>query len=660
MKIGVFICHCGSNIAGTVDCGKVAEIAKTYPDVAFSTDTMYTCSEPGQEEIVAAIKEHKLDGVVVASCTPRMHEPTFRRTVERAGLNKYMFEMANIREHVSWIGKDKEANTNKAAELVRIAVEKLRRDNPLFSKSFESTKRVLVIGGGVAGIQAALDCADAGLDVLLVERESHIGGKMAKLDKTFPTVDCSSCILGPKMVDVAQHPKITLMAASEVTNVSGYVGNFTVTVKKKATYVDWSKCTGCGACMDKCPAKKTPDKFNEFVGPTTAINIPFPQAIPKKATINAEFCRKLTSGKCGVCAKVCPTGAINYEMKDEEVTETVGAIVAATGYDLMDWTVYGEYGAGQYPDVITSLQYERIMSASGPTGGHIKRPSDGKEPKSVVFIQCVGSRDKSIGRPYCSGFCCMYTAKHAMLIRDKYPDTDVYVFYIDVRTPGKNFDEFYRRAVEDYGVNYIKGQVGKVMPQPNGQLLVQGVDLLDNKQILMEADMVVLATAIEPNADVRRIATMLTASIDTNNFLTEAHAKLRPVESPTAGVFLSGVCQGPKDIPETVAQAGAAAVKAIGLLAKDKLMTNPCTAKSDELLCNGCSQCANVCPYGAISYETKLINDHGIREDRRVAVVNSALCQGCGACTVTCPSGAMDLQGFANRQILAEVDAICR
>ncbi len=348
MKIGVFICHCGSNIAGTVDCGKVAEIAKTYPDVAFSTDTMYTCSEPGQEEIVAAIKEHKLDGVVVASCTPRMHEPTFRRTVERAGLNKYMFEMANIREHVSWIGKDKEANTNKAAELVRIAVEKLRRDNPLFSKSFESTKRVLVIGGGVAGIQAALDCADAGLDVLLVERESHIGGKMAKLDKTFPTVDCSSCILGPKMVDVAQHPKITLMAASEVTNVAGYVGNFTVTVKKKATYVDWSKCTGCGACMDKCPAKKTPDKFNEFVGPTTAINIPFPQAIPKKASINPEHCRKLTSGKCGVCAKVCPTGAINYEMKDEEITETVGAIVAATGYDLMDWTVYGEYGAGQY------------------------------------------------------------------------------------------------------------------------------------------------------------------------------------------------------------------------------------------------------------------------------------------------------------------------
>ena len=315
----------------------------------------------------------------------------------------------------------------------------------------------------------------------------------------------------------------------------------------------------------------------------------------------------------------------------------------------------------QSKDVITSLELERIMNAAGPTKGHLERLSDGKAPKNIVFVQCVGSRcSDERGKSYCSKICCMYTAKHAMLIRDKYPDTNVTVFYIDVRTPGKNFDEFYRRAVEDYGVNYVKGQVGKVIPQPDGTLMVQASDLLENKQILMEADMVVLAAAIEPNKDVRKIATMLTASIDTNNFLTEAHAKLRPVESPTAGIFLSGVCQGPKDIPETVAQAGAAAVKAIGLLAKDKLTTNPCTAHSDELLCNGCSQCANVCPYGAISYEEKQVNDHGIRETRRIAVVNNALCQGCGACTVTCPSGAMDLQGFSNRQILAEVDAICR
>jgi len=428
MKIGVFICHCGSNIAGTVDCVKVAKNAEAFPDVAYSTDNMYMCSEPGQDHIVEMVKKHDLDGVVVASCSPRMHEPTFRRAVERAGLNKYMFEMANIREHVSWIGKDKEANTNKASELVRMAVEKLRRNAPLFSKKFETIKKVLVVGAGVAGIQAALDCADAGLKVVLVEREPAIGGKMAKLDKTFPTVDCSSCILGPKMVDVSQHPNITLYTLSEVEKVSGYVGNFSVNIKRRAPYVDFSKCTGCGACMEKCPAKKTPDRFNEFMGPTTAINIPFPQAIPKKATINPQYCRKLTEGKCGVCAKICPTGAINYEMKDEVITEEVGAIVAATGYDLMDWkSNYGEYGGGRYPDVITSLQYERLLSAAGPTGGHILRPSDGREPKKVAFICCVGSRDRSIGRPYCSGFCCMYTAKQAVLTKDHIPDSQSYV-----------------------------------------------------------------------------------------------------------------------------------------------------------------------------------------------------------------------------------------
>lgn len=652
MKIGVFICHCGSNIAGTVDCGKVAEIAKTYPDVAFSTDTMYTCSEPGQEEIVAAIKEHKLDGVVVASCTPRMHEPTFRRTVERAGLNKYMFEMANIREHVSWIGKDKEANTNKAAELVRIAVEKLRRDNPLFSKSFESTKRVLVIGGGVAGIQAALDCADAGLDVLLVERESHIGGKMAKLDKTFPTVDCSSCILGPKMVDVAQHPKITLMAASEVTNVSGYVGNFTVTVKKKATYVDWSKCTGCGACMDKCPAKKTPDKFNEFVGPTTAINIPFPQAIPKKATINAEFCRKLTSGKCGVCAKVCPTGAINYEMKDEEVTETVGAIVAATGYDLMDWTVYGEYGAGQYPDVITSLQYERIMSASGPTGGHIKRPSDGKEPKSVVFIQCVGSRDKSIGRPYCSGFCCMYTAKQAVLTKDHIPDSQSYVFYMDIRAVGKGYDEFTRRAVEEYGTEYIRGRVSKIYPDGNGQYVVMGADTLLGTQVQVTVDMVVLAVGIEASHGAAALAEKLRISYDHYGFFMESHPKLRPVETNTAGVFLAGVCQGTKDIPNSVAQGSAAAAKVLSLFSRDKLQNDPQIAHVDVKRCVDCGKCIKCCPFGAIKEEA-------FRGQLKAKVIDT-VCQGCGVCTSTCPQGAIQLSHATDNEILAEVNTLCQ
>lgn len=660
-RIGVFVCHCGSNIAATVDVKKVVEMALQESGVFHAEDYPYMCSEAGQSRIAAAIREKGLTGIVVCSCSPRMHETTFRKAAEKAGINPYLVEIANIREHCSWIHKDMEEATRKAVILMRAAVAKVHLDAPLSAGESRVIKRALVIGGGIAGIQTALDIADAGYKVDIVEKSPSIGGRMSQLDKTFPTLDCSACILTPKMVEAAAHENITIHTYSEVERVSGFVGNFTVDIRKKARYVDLNKCTGCGVCQEKCPSKKTLNEFNRGLNTRTAIYTPFAQAIPNVPVIDTASCIKMKTGKCGICEKFCQAGAIDYTQTDEIVTEQYGAIVVATGFDTIKLDRYGEYAYNESKDVITSLELERIMNAAGPTKGHLERLSDGKAPKEIVFIQCVGSRcADSRGKPYCSKICCMYTAKHAMLIRDKYPDTNVTVFYIDVRTPGKNFDEFYRRAVEDYGVNYIKGQVGKVAPQSDGSLLVQGVDLLENKQILKKADMVVLATAIEPNPDVRKIATMLTASIDTNSFLTEAHPKLRPVESPTAGVFLSGVCQGPKDIPETVAQAGAAAVKVIGLLAKDKLKTNPCTAKPDELRCNGCSQCANVCPYGAISYENRQVNDHGIREERRVAVVNSALCQGCGACTVTCPSGAMDLQGFSNRQIIAEVDAICR
>ena len=660
-RIGVFVCHCGSNIAATVDVKKVVEMALQESGVFHAEDYPYMCSEAGQSRIAAAIREKGLTGIVVCSCSPRMHETTFRKAAEKAGINPYLVEIANIREHCSWIHKDMEEATRKAVILMRAAVAKVHLDAPLSAGESRVIKRALVIGGGIAGIQTALDIADAGYKVDIVEKSPSIGGRMSQLDKTFPTLDCSACILTPKMVEAAAHENITIHTYSEVEKVSGFVGNFTVDIRKKARYVDLNKCTGCGVCQEKCPSKKTLNEFNRGLNTRTAIYTPFAQAIPNVPVIDTASCIKMKTGKCGICEKFCQAGAIDYTQTDEIVTEQYGAIVVATGFDTIKLDKYGEYAYNESKDVITSLELERIMNAAGPTKGHLERLSDGKAPKEIVFIQCVGSRcADSRGKPYCSKICCMYTAKHAMLIRDKYPNTNVTVFYIDVRTPGKNFDEFYRRAVEDYGVNYIKGQVGKVAPQSDGSLLVQGVDLLENKQILKKADMVVLATAIEPNPDVRKIATMLTASIDTNSFLTEAHPKLRPVESPTAGVFLSGVCQGPKDIPETVAQAGAAAVKVIGLLAKDKLKTNPCIAKPDELRCNGCSQCANVCPYGAISYENRQVNDHGIREERRVAVVNSALCQGCGACTVTCPSGAMDLQGFSNRQIIAEVDAICR
>ncbi len=662
-RIGVFVCHCGTNIAGTVDVKAVAAALSHEPGVVFATDYQYMCSQAGQNMIKDAIAEHKLSGIVVCSCSPRMHEATFRKTAAGAGLNPYMVEIANIREQCSWVHKDMPTGTEKAIILGKAAVAKVNLNAPLTPGESPVTKRALVIGGGIAGIQTALDIADAGFPVDIVETKPTIGGKMAQLDKTFPTLDCAACILTPKMVDVAQNEKIRIFSYSEVTAVKGFVGNFDVTIKRKARYVKEEICTGCGLCTEKCPQKKVPNEFNLGMNNRSAIYIPFAQAVPKVATIDPNYCMMLKTGKCGVCSKVCGAGAIDYKAKDEFVEEKYGAIVVATGFNPISMEKFDEFAYSQSKDVITSLELERLMNAAGPTGGTLLRPSDGKHPHTIVFVQCVGSRcaacaDK--GKEYCSKICCMYTAKHAMLIRDKYPDTEVYVFYIDVRTPGKNFDEFYRRAVEEYGVHYIKGMVGKVSPEGD-KLKVQGSDLIYGNQLHIDADLVVLAAAIEPDKSARRLATMLTASMDTNDFFTEAHPKLRPVESPTAGVFLSGTCQGPKDIPETVSQAGAAASKVIGLLCKDKLTGNPCVAHSDEMMCNGCSTCEKVCPYGAITYiEKEFRMPDRTTKIRRVASVNEAVCQGCGACTVACMSGAMDLRGFTSRQIMAEVDAICK
>ncbi len=662
-RVGVFVCWCGSNIAGTVDVQAVSEALKNEPGVVFSANYQYMCSQAGQDMIKDAVKEHNLTGIVVCSCSPRMHEATFRKTAAATGLNPYMVEIANIREQCSWVHKDIQTGTEKAIILGKAAVAKVNLNTPLTPGESPVTKRALVIGGGIAGIQTALDIADAGFPVDIVETKPTIGGKMAQLDKTFPTLDCAACILTPKMVDVAQNEKIRIFSYSEVSEIKGFVGNFDVTIKKNARYVKEDICTGCGACVEKCPMKKVPNEFNLGMDNRSAIYIPFAQAVPKVATIDPNACNMLKNGKCGLCARVCAAGAIDYTQKDEYINEKYGAIVVATGFNPISMEKFDEFSYNQSKDVITSLEFERLTNAAGPTAGHLERPSDGKSPKTIVFVQCVGSRCDACaekGKEYCSKICCMYTAKHAMLTRDKYPDTEVYVFYIDVRTPGKNFDEFYRRAVEEYGVKYVKGMVGKVTPEGD-KLKVQASDLISNKQLHIDADLVVLAAAIEPDKSARPLATMLTASMDTNDFFTEAHPKLRPVESPTAGVFLSGACQGPKDIPETVSQAGAAASKVIGLLVKDKLKGNPCVAGSNELMCNGCSSCERVCPYGAITYEDKEFRmpDRTIKT-RRVAVVNPAVCQGCGACTVACPSGAMDLNGFKSNQIMAEVDAICK
>jgi len=653
-RVGVFVCWCGSNIAKTVDVEKVAEAASRFPSVVYSTHYKYVCSEPGQNLIKQAIEEHKLDRVVVASCSPRLHEPTFQRCISEAGLNPYMLEMANIREHCSWVHDDKEAATRKAIDLTAMAVAKAARDEPLFQQEIPITKRALVIGGGVAGIQAALDIADAGYPVTLVERTPSIGGRMAQYDKTFPTLDCAACILTPKMVDCASHPNIQIMTYSEVESVSGFVGNFDVTIRRRARSVDMAKCTGCGVCYEKCPVK-LPSEFDSGMGQRRAIYVPFPQAVPNVPVIDREACRWFKEGKCKVCEKLCTAGAIVYDQEDELINEKFGAIVVATGFQTWDPAEYGNLGYGRYPDVITGLQFERLINASGPTEGKLVRPSDHQPPKKVVFISCIGSRDDEHGYPYCSKVCCMYNAKHALLLREKFHDAQAYVFYTDIRANGKGYEEFVRRAIEKYGAIYIRGRVSRVF-EMDGKLIVRGVDTLVGKPIEIEADMVVLASAMEAQPDAKDLARKLGISTDEYNWFSEAHPKLRPVEVLTAGIFLAGACQYPKDIPDSVAQASGAASKVTGLFSKPNLLSEPMIAEVNEDTCVGCLLCKEVCPYTAI--EAKTLYDKNGNPIKTVASVNEGLCHGCGTCVAACRSASMQLKGFKDAQLLAEVDAL--
>ncbi len=645
-RIGVFVCHCGINIAKTVDVERVTEAIAAEPGVVLAMHYTYVCSTPGQEMIVEAIKEHRLERLVVASCSPRMHEATFRRAAAAGGLNPFLCEMANIREQCSWVHEDREKATEKAITIIRSILVKARGNAALQVSTVPITRRALVIGGGIAGIQAALDIAAGGHEVLLLDRYPCIGGNMARLGETFPTLDCASCIFTPKVVEVAQAENITLLTYSEIEEVTGSVGNFEVTIRKKARSVIEDKCTGCGLCSEKCPSKVL-SEFDRGMAMRKAIYIPFAQAVPNIATIDKENCRYYRTGKCKLCQKLCQADAVVFDQPDEIITEKVGAIVVATGYDLLPKDVYGEYGYGKYPDVIDGLQLERMFSAAGPTTGEIRRPSDGETPKEVVFIQCVGSRDESKGISYCSKICCMYTAKHTRLLKHRVHDSQAYVFYMDIRAGGKRYEEFVKQAITEEGAVYLRGRVSKVYPRGK-KLIVRGTDTLTGTQIEIPADMVVLACAIVAAPGAEELARKLRIGYDENKFFSEAHVKLRPVETNTAGMFLAGACQAPKDIPDTVSQAGCAAAKVLGLFAKDYLTSEPIIASVDEEICSGCGLCVKTCAYSARKMD----------ERKHVAIVEDVLCQSCGGCVSACPNGATELKNFQTAQIVGMVDSV--
>jgi len=646
-KIGVYICHCGVNIASTVDVELVKQEAEKYHAVVVARHYPYMCSDPGQELIKKDIRDLKLDRIVVAACSPRMHESTFRKTCESVGVNGYCFEMANIREQCSWVHEDKHEATAKAIDLVRGSLSRASLLQPLTVLEVPVTQAALIIGGGIAGIQAAVDIADAGFQVYLVEKDPSIGGHMAMLDKTFPTLDCSACILTPKMVDVGNHPNIHLLTYSEVIKIDGFIGNYKATIRKKARYVDMNTCTGCGLCAEHCRMKDRVDsEFDLGMGKRSAIYVPFPQAVPLKYTVDPENCLFLTRGKCGKnppCQEVCTFNAIDFTQKEDTFEVSVGTIVVATGFDPFDAGRKPELAYVNYPNVITGLEFERIVSASGPTQGKIL--IRGKEPKKVVFIQCVGSRDKNLGNEWCSRVCCMYAIKQAHLVKEKIPDALVTILYMDLRAFGKGYEEFYDR-VRSEGVVFRRAN-GSEIYRKGDCLVVRTEDTLLGKVIEVEADLVVLSAGLEPSKGSESVANLLKLARSPDGFFMEGHPKLRPVDTVIDGVFLAGCCQGPKDIPDTVAQAKAAAASAIIPMVKGKVLIEPIVSQLDEDLCAGCRLCESVCDYQVITYD----------ETKGIVEINKTLCKGCGSCSVACPAGAITIAHFTNKQVFAQISA---
>ena len=653
VRIGYYVCHCGHNIGGVVDCVAVAEYVGRLPGVVVSRDYKYMCSDPGQALIAEDIREHGLNRVVVASCSPLLHEHTFRHAVEAGGLNPFFFQMVNIREHDSWVHTDRAEATEKAKALSHAAIRRVRLHRALETTKVAIHPDVLVVGGGIAGIHAALTLANGGKNVFLVEREPSIGGHMAQFDKTFPTLDCAACILTPKMSAVRSHENITLWTYSEVVKVEGFVGNYTVTVRRKPRYVNEELCVGCQECVTACIFKdaKFPDEFNLGLSKRKPIYIPFPQAVPQVVLIDPERCLHFKTGKCKhTCVEACADRqAIDLTQKEQIVQIKVGNIIVATGFKLFDAKRIPQYGYGRYPNVVTSLELERLVTSSGPTGGEVVL-RDGRKPQSVGFILCVGSRDFKTNR-WCSRTCCMHSMKLAQLVRE-HTDADVTIFYLDIRAPGKGCEEFYDKSLMD-GIQFVRGRVAEVTdwaltPEEEGKLVIRAEDTLAGVVRRIPVDMIVLAVGMEPHADAQQVRRLLNMSCGTEGWFLEKHPKLAPVSTFTDGVFIAGCCQGPKDIPDSIAQAGAAAAEAMALIDRGYIEQEPNTAYIVEEDCSGCKSCIPLCPYTAIGFD----------DSKQKATINAALCKGCGTCVAACPSGSIRQHLFEDEEIFSEIEGV--